>query len=306
MDKKKGIIYTIISASLFGLTPLIVQFAKGPDGFTAESLVLMRNVFVVPVLLIIIFIKKLNLKLAVPTLFKAFLVGIFGMTATALLLYKAYDDLGVGAVTVIHFLYPVFVAVAGLIIFKEKIPKVKAIVLAVATVGMVFFLNINPPEGGNLVLGLIFTVLSAVTYGFYMMGVERFKLSSVNSYVLTFYLSLFSAIVLLIYTIATKTFNVIDVARVAPHKFTYAFIIAMGTSFLAVYTLQLGIKYIGASTAAIFCMFEPVTAFIGGAIVFSDEEPVTLMKIIGTVIILGSVTMLTVIDKINEKKENKA
>ncbi len=295
MDKKnqsKGMFFTIISASAFGLTPLLCKYAY-MAGATPETLVFLRNFFVVPVLLIVCLVKKIDLRMDLKTLFQAFLVGVFGTTGTALLLYNAYNYLPVGTVTTIHFLYPVFIALAGLIFFKEKISKVKGIVLTIATCGIFFFLETSSNlTKENLIIGIILSVASGATYAFYMAGLEKFHLSDINSFKLTFYFSLMSGIAMLIYSIATNKFTVFEMQ---PSGFLFAFIIAMGTSFLAVITLQMGVKYIGAATAAIFCMFEPVTAVIGGAIFLHEE--LTPMKIIGCVIILGSITLLTVLDK---------
>lgn len=297
MDKKKGIFYTIVSAAAFGLTPLLCVYAYNA-GANPETLVFLRNLFVIPVLFIIIKMQKIDLYMDKSTMFKAFLVGVFGMTATALLLYNAYNYLPVGTVTTVHFLYPVFVALAGLIFFKEKVSKLKGIILTVATCGVFFFLETGGDiSTGNLIIGLVLSVISGATYAFYMVGVERFGLNKINSYKLTFYLSVFSSIAVLIYAVVTGKFVLFDMQ---PIGFLYAFVIAMGTSFLAVYTLQLGIKYLGASDAAIFCMFEPVTAVLGGWLILG--ESLGLMKIIGCIVILGSVTLLTILDKKAEEK----
>lgn len=291
MDKKKGIFYTIVSASAFGLTPLLCASAN-KLGATPETLVFLRNLFVLPVLLIVLLTQKIDLRMEKSDLKKAFLVGVFGMTATALLLYNAYLYLPVGTVTTLHFLYPVFVALIGFLFFKEKISKVKAIVLFIATCGIFFFLDKD--GGSNAVLGIVLSILSGGTYAFYMAGVERFGLNKINSYKLTFYLALFSCVVMFFYSIVTGKLSLFEMA---PLAYVYAFIIGIGTSFLAVYTLQLGIRYLGASTAAIFCMFEPVTAVIGEWLVFGT--PLTMMKILGCIVILGSVTLLTILDKKN-------
>ena len=291
-NKAKGILYTVISAAAFGLTPLLCVFAY-TAGANPETLVFLRNLFVVPVLFIICKVQKVDLRIDAKTAFKVAVVGIFGTTGTALLLYKAYEYLPVGTVTTIHFLYPVFVAIAGVLFFHEKISKVKAVVLLAATLGVFFFLEV--PEGKTsqeLTIGLVLTVISALTYAFYMVGSEQCNFKVINSYKLTLYISLFSGIAMFLYCLVTGK---LVVGEMAPLGFLYAFIIAMGTSFLAVYTLQLGIKYIGASEAAIFCMFEPVTAVIGGWIFL--HESLGLMKIIGCIVILGSVTLLTVLDK---------
>ena len=291
-NKAKGIIYTIVSAAAFGLTPLLCVFAYNA-GANPETLVFLRNLFVVPVLFIICKVQKIDLRIDAKTALMVAVVGIFGTTGTALLLYKAYEYLPVGTVTTIHFLYPVFVAIAGALFFHEKVSKVKAIVLLIATCGVFFFLE--TPEGmtsSELTIGLVLSVVSGITYAFYMVGSEQCGFGKINSYKLTLYISLFSGIAMFLYCIATGK---LAVANMEMTGFLYAFIIAMGTSFLAVYTLQLGIKYIGASEAAIFCMFEPVTAVIGGWLFL--HESLGLMKIIGCVVILGSVTLLTVLDK---------
>lgn len=297
MDKKKGIFYTIVSATAFGLTPLLCASAN-KLGATPETLVFLRNLFVIPVLFIVCKAQKIDLKMGGTDLKHAFIVGVFGMTATALLLYNAYLYLPVGTVTTLHFLYPVFVALIGLVVFKEKISKVKGFVLLIATCGIFFFLE--SMEGSNTLLGIVLSVLSGGTYAFYMSGIEIFKLNKINSYKLTLYLAIFSAIVMLGYSLVTGK---LSLSQMAPMAYVYAFIIGIGTSFLAVYTLQLGIKYLGASTAAIFCMFEPVTAVVGELIVFGT--PLTPMKIMGCIVILGSVTLLTVLDKKAEAKEAK-
>lgn len=297
MNKKKGIFYTIVSATAFGVTPLLCASAN-KLGASPETLVFLRNLFVIPVLFIVCKVMKVDLKMEKTDLKHAFIVGVFGMTATALLLYNAYLYLPVGTVTTVHFLYPVFVALIGLIVFKEKISKVKAIVLCVATAGIFFFLDPNAGDSSNVILGLILSIASGLTYAFYMSGVEIFKLNKINSYKLTLYLAIFSAIVMFFYSIVTGK---LTLSQMAPLAYVYAFIIGIGTSFLAVYTLQLGIKYLGASTAAIFCMFEPVTAVIGELIVFGT--PMTLFKVIGCIVILGSVTLLTILDKNAEESK---
>ena len=292
MQKKLGILYTIISASAFGLTPLLCVYAYDA-GANPETLVFLRNFFVVPVLYCILKYKKIDLSLDIKTLIKIAFISVFGISATALLLYNAYNYLPVGTVTTIHFLYPVFVALGGFVFFKEKVSKLKGIILTVATCGVFFFLETGSHMSfQHLMIGVLLSVISGVTYAFYMLGVEKLKLNEINSFKLTFYFSLFASFAILGYALATDKFVLF---QMEPIGLVDAFIIALGTSFIAVYTLQLGIKYLGAGDAAIFCMFEPVTAVLGGWLVLG--ETLGLMKILGCIIILGSVTLLTILDK---------
>ena len=140
-------------------------------------------------------------------------------------------------------------------------------------------------------VGILVSLASGVTYAFYMVAIERMKLKDLNSYVLTFYITLCTCVSVGIYAICIDKFAVFTMQ---PIGFIYTFIIAFGAAFIAVYTLQLGIKYLGASTAAIFCTFEPVTAVIGGMIFL--HESMSVNKLVGCILILGAVTVLSILD----------
>lgn len=70
----------------------------------------------------------------------------------------------------------------------------------------------------------------------------------------------------------------------------YTFLVAVGSSFLAVILLQIGVRYLSATTAAVFSLFEPVSCSIAGAIWLS--ESFTLRKLLGSVVILGAAGLL--------------
>ena len=57
------------------------------------------------------------------------LVGIFGITLTALLLYNAYSYISLGTATTLHFLYPAFVALINYVFYKEHLAKSTVLVL---------------------------------------------------------------------------------------------------------------------------------------------------------------------------------
>ena len=80
------------------------------------------------------------------------------------------------------------------------------------------------------------------------------------------------------------------VYRLPPKAFFYTFLVAVGSSFLAVLLLQIGVRYLSATTAAVFSLFEPVSCAIAGAVWLS--ESFTLQKLLGSVIILGAAGLL--------------
>ena len=290
-DKNKGILFTIISAVAYGLTPLLCPLAYAV-GANPETVVFLRNFFALPILLCIILSKKIDIRLPKGIFWKILVVSVLGMATTNVLLYSGYTYLPVGTVTTLHFMYPVFVALFGIVFFKEKLGKLKGIVLTIATCGIFFFMETGSSVSMQQALvGILVSLASGVTYAFYMVAIERMKLKDLNSYVLTFYITLFTCVSVGIYAICIDKFAVFTMQ---PIGFIYTFIIAFGAAFIAVYTLQLGIKYLGASTAAIFCTFEPVTAVIGGMIFL--HESMSVNKLVGCILILGAVTVLSILD----------
>ena len=103
----------------------------------------------------------------------------------------------------------------------------------------------------------------------------------INPYVLNFYFAIVIAITLLIIGIVSNQL----VLNLPMTAYGYSFIIAILTSIIGIICLQQGIKYLGATTASILSMFEPVTSVIFGIIIL--HERLTIVKAIGCLIILG-------------------
>ena len=288
MNKRSGIISSIVSACAFGLTPLLCNLAY-EAGATPTTLVFLRNLFVIPILYLVIKFRGIDIKVDKQTLFKIFLVAVFGMTATALLLYNAYNYLPSGSVTTLHFLYPVFVSFIGIIFFKEHVSRNKGLILTIATCGIFFFMETGTElETHKLILGIVLSVSSALSYAFYLVGIERFDLKRLNAYTFTFYLSLCSEIIV---TIGGLLHGSLVFSNLSPITYLYGFIISMVASMLGISALFNGIKHIGATSAAIYSLFEPVVAVIAGVLLL--QERLSLMRAIGCIVILGSVLIIS-------------
>ena len=285
--KQKGIFYTILSAVSFGIMPLLCSQAYDL-GANAETLVFLRNVFAIMILFVLMKQKHISFAISRKDFKNTALVGIFGITLTALLLYNAYSYISLGTATTLHFLYPAFVALINYVFYKEHLAKSTVLVLLAATLGIFFFFE---PGNGNSSIGILLAIASSISYAFYMTGVERRRLNQLNSYKLTFYLALIACFVMFFYNLVLNKM----VWQLPLAAYGYAFLIGFGCSFFAVFTLQLGIKYLGASTAAIFCMFEPVTAVLAEWVLLG--ETLSVSKTMGCLLILGAVSVLILLDK---------
>ena len=165
--------------------------------------------------------------------------------------------------------------------------KFKIIALVIASAGILFFFD---PSGSLQWPGLVLAIASAVTYSCYMTGMDKTALRDINPNKVACYMGLSNALAMLALDIPSGNI----VFALPPLAMGYTFIIAVCTSFLAVALLQMGIKELGASTAAIFCMFEPVASMLSGWIFLG--EAFSWSNLSGCLLILGAVAVIVMSD----------
>lgn len=204
------------------------------------------------------------------------------MTVAAL--YTSYSFIQVGSATVLHFLYPMFVSLICFFYYKERLSKAVKICLGTASFGILFFIEL----GGSSFLGLFLALFSGITFAYYMVGIEKLGLQSLNPYVLNFYFAIVISISLLMIGLISGQLELI----LPVEAYGYSFLIAVLTSIVGIICLQQGVRYLGAATASILSMFEPVTSVIFGIIIL--HEQLTIVKLIGCFIILSAITGLIV------------
>lgn len=289
--KWRGMLYTVVSALLFGLTPVLarVTFDMGSN---AGTLTFYRNIMVVPVLLILMRIKKIPFSITGKQAGLLILIGVGFCTSTTYMLYESYQYVGIGTATTLHFLYPVVTAIVCRCLFKEHLGVKKLAALCTASIGVGFFFE----KGGLLGLpGIVLAVASAITYSFYMIGMDKTQLRNMNPNKVACYFGIANAAAMFL----LDMFKGDIVYGLPPKAMLYTFIIALCTSFVGVALLQMGIKALGASTAAIFCMFEPITSVLSGWLILGER--MSAAKLLGCIVILGAVTVLIVSDNKGQK-----
>lgn len=282
--KIKGIIYTIISAIIFGFTPALASITYG-FGNNALSMTFYRNLFVIPVLLLITKYKKIPLKIEKEELKNIVIISFLGVALTTALLYSSYSYIGVGVATTLHFTYPIFVALACKFIFNEKLGKGKIFSLILAFMGVSFFMDIK--SGGNI-LGAVLALVSGVTYAFYIVSIEKKNLVKINPYKLALYMSSFAALELLVANIFGGYIKLDLPLKI----YGLMIIISLLASIVGVVLFQIGVSIIGSTSAAIFSLFEPITSVIVGVLLFN--EVLTPLKVLGCIIIFVAITYLAV------------
>ena len=280
--RTKGIIYVLISALIYGFTPVLCSMTYDM-GNTPLTLTFFRSFFVLPVLAILMKKDHISMKITKNELGRVFVIALFGAVLTTLLLYSSYQYIAVGTATTLHFLYPLFVTLICHFIYRDSMRKTQIIALVISLIGVGFFINLNDLSA---IQGIIMALISGFTFSIYLVGIEKFGVSNMHSYKLSFYIAMWVCICLIIVNVFTGQFNFNQPLL----SYGLMVIVAILAQFVAVVMLKEGISIIGSSLASMFSMAEPVSSVIFGAIFLS--ESITIMQVIGCVMIMIGVSML--------------
>lgn len=276
-NKIKGIFYIAIASIAFGIMPILAKLAyKG--GANAINTLALRFTFASIILFIYIKTKKLSLRVSKEQIKLILFMGVIGYSMTSILLFIAYNYIDVGIAGMILHTYPLMVMILSIIIYKEKFKLKKFLYLMVTTIGVFIMLDIK--VGSINTIGVVLVLLSALCYAIYVLGASNDKVKNIDSYVMTFYISIISAIVGSTTGIVTNSFN----NPINFYGIISILLIAFISTVVALMAFLKGVKLIGPTNSAIFSALEPIVSLVLGVIILG--ESISFKIIIGSTIII--------------------
>lgn len=289
--KLKGIILTMISSITFGFAFTLGPMTYGAGGSNPVTLTFLRNFLSLPFLLLIALFLKIDLRITKNQLKNLIILGFIGNSTTTLMLNIAFSHIDVGIVTPIHFTYPIFVTLGCVLFFHEKLSKQKiiALVIAMSGIGCFFIESLNSASfNSSILIGLILAVASGVSFAFYIIFMDKSGLKSESPFKITFYVSITSSIGMFLYGIST---NQLALSSLTTKSWIISAVFAFLCTVVALSLLQVGIKHIGASEAALISTFEPITSVVFGVLLLNEK--ITPIKIVACILIFVGVLILS-------------
>lgn len=280
----RGTLYTIASAVIFGFTPILTRmtYDGGANGLTMTFL---RAVLCMPVMIALLRAKGLAILPRAWEVRDIFLACGMGSAVTTILLYSSYSYIQVGMATTLHFVYPIVVSLSCVLFFKDRLTPWTTFALASCCFGVYMFAgNLS----GGRMTGVVLSLLSGLTFAFYMVYAEKSALSNMHFMRLSFYIAVMSALF-------SGTYGLLAgglAFELTPIAWIYAFIVSFCVTAGGITLLQRGIQLTGAITASILSTFEPITSFLMGALILS--EAITSRKVVGSVCIVAAVVAVSI------------
>ena len=259
----RGILCVVAASVLFGITPLGNKYVV-LSGMSAECIVVWQQLVMIAASAAAARLGKNSLRVPRRDALKLVGIGLIGIGGTDLFLNLAYGELQVSSVLMIHFLYPTFVLVVTVLLFKEAFTRRTAAAVVLCLAGLVLVTGFS----GNITLaGALYALGSGIAYGTFVLANDRGGTNRFPLAVKLFYTGFGGLLVCGVILLARQSFSF------PADDFTalMLFGIVGAGSFLGFYLLTAGIKYVGAATAAYLNMLELLVGVFGGILLYGDE-----------------------------------
>ncbi len=282
----KGYIFAIISAVIYGSMPLMARHIYA-DGVNALTLVFLRNILALPSLAILAYFTQKSFKTDRATFFSISIPSLFGCAVTPVLLFASYNYLPSGTATVFHFIYPTLVLLVGIFFLKKKAVPSTIISIVLCFAGVALFYD---PAASFNWGGAALALGSGVTFAIYVVTLPYFKNRGVSGFLFSFYMTLWSSVIMLIICILTNQLEL-------PKSFAgwgLCILFSFLVTTCAVVLFQQGTFIIGGEKTAILSTLEPITSVLIGILIFG--EPMGLNTAIGCILVVGASVLIALSD----------
>ena len=281
--RSAGFIFASLAAITYGMNPFfgIPLYREGLDPL---SVLFYRFFFAALLMGSVMLCRKESFKLPLRCLPHAMGAGVM-LGLTCLFWFLTFKIMDSGIAATILFVYPVMVALIMFCFFRERLNKATVVGIVLAISGVV--LLCQPGNGSRINAGgIIYILLSALTYAVYIAGVKQSRLSELAPGTLTFYALLFAVPVFLIPLRMGIDLQMLPSCS----AFFYAAGLAFFPSLCAFLFTALAVHRIGPTQTSVMGALEPVTALLIG--VFFFKEAMSLKLLLGIGIILTAVTVV--------------
>lgn len=295
-EKKKrririnGIFYAVISSASFGFSPL---FSLGliAAGLTDFDVLSYRWAIAAIVLMIYAACKKKTLRLnGFDELWKIILLSIL-RSITSFTLLLGYANIASGIASTINFMYPVVVALCMMLFFGERKSPANIISILISIFGVYLLASGDGlrVEGGNTTLGLVCSIVSALSFGAYYIFMKITRADKIEVVKFTTWIMMLSAVYFIICGLIFEG----RITFVTDWKL-WLYIAGLGlwSTMVSNFTGVKAVRRIGPTLTSVLGALQPLTAVILG-ILFLDEH-LGIRTVIGIAIIMVTVTFIVV------------
>lgn len=284
LSEIKGYLLAALAAAAYGTNPAFAVPLYA-DGMNPNSVLLFRYVMGLPILALILVVRRTGFRLANDEVGPTAVLGIL-MSLSSLGLFESYKYMNSGVASTLLFVYPVMVAVMMIFFFHEKFRMTVALCLLIMAAGLMLLMK---PSGGETLsaFGCLLVMLSALTYALYIVFVNVSKtIKEIPTTKLLFYVLAWGCLVFLV---MIPMGHSLTMPPAASGWLNLTALAVIPTVFSLACTTR-AIQLIGSTPTAILGALEPVSAVVLSVAVLG--QAITMREIAGGLLIVLATTIV--------------
>jgi drug/metabolite transporter (DMT)-like permease len=305
---RMGYLFALVGALLFSTKAIIIKLAYADTATPVDAITLLalRMMMALPIYLVIGGLAVRERKRSGEPLpprgavIKALFVGLLGYWFASYTDFAGLQYISAQFERLILFTYPLFVVLLGALFFGQKIQLRAVLAILVSYIGLAVIFSEKLGEGGNdVALGAALILAAAIAFALYQL-LAKPLIARIGPALFTCVAMSGAAIGALVQFFLTH--SVADLA-VGQRVLVLSLMIAVGATVLPSFFLNAALHRISAQANATIGTLSPVMTIALAVVILG--EPLTLVDVIGTVLVLAGVGWFTLADQYARRKAAK-
>lgn len=253
----------LLGAIMFSTKGIIAKLIYRHE-ISVLTVLSLRMLFAIPMYLIVYFFRRKGNSSEIPLSKSDWIsvlgVGILGYYLASWFDFIALQHISAGMERLIFFSFPTLVVIISYFFFKEKITPqiVVALLLTYVGIAIAFMDKIGMSAHSNFKLGMLFTLLTALTYSIYVV-ISGQIVSRIGVLRYTCIGMMGAAIAVLLHYSIAEGFALLHFDS---KIYFLAFLMALISTVLPSFMILEGIRLIGASHSSILLSIGPIATLI--------------------------------------------
>ena len=291
-----GITLGILGAILFSLKAVLVKLAYNVDpDLPAVTLMVLRMGLSMPVYILILLLARRagEGRIGAKETLSAMAAGVLAYYVCTFLDFQGLKYITAQLERLLLFTYPAFVVIFGALFFGGRITRAGLASVAFAYLGLaVVFLRGDITQSSNLWLGAGLVLLCAALFALFQLIANRF-INRIGARIFTCLAMIGAATALMVHFIVASggVNGVIDALRLPRELWLLGAALAVFSTLMPSFFINIAIGRIGAQLVAILGMVGPLATIVAAILLLN--EPFGLWDGVGTLITLIGIALYT-------------
>jgi drug/metabolite transporter (DMT)-like permease len=285
-----GALLVALAAIAFSGKGVVIKLAYR-YGVDAVTLLTLRMLFSAPFFLLLAWwsTRREATPFAPADIRATILLGLLGYYLASYFSFLALQHITAGLERLLLFLHPTFVVLISAAFFRRRITRRDVVAIVLSYIGIfIVFRNELATQPGNVELGTLWMILSAVLFALYLIGSGRL-VGRVGSVRFASVAGLVSSVAVVIQYLATRNYTLI--LSQPAEVYWLSLVMALVSTVLPIVLTSVGIRRIGASHASIIGSVGPIATLFLAALFLGEH--ITAVQLVGAGFVLAGVLAIS-------------